>query len=109
MYRAKEQRKRKELIIQGEPHWNRVSCLDHQLERQKFHAVTQKVKIFQVLGMPNGPVGSQNRDLSGEIAIPSADETLTQKRTYSESTALPNYPGAWSGSGETCTRRQYRE
>ena len=49
------------------------------------------------------------QDLSGEIPIPSADETLTQKRTYSKSTALPNYPGASSGSGETCTRRQYCE
>ena len=49
------------LIFQGEHHGNRVSRLDHQLETQKFHAVTQKVKIIQVLGMSNGLVGSQNR------------------------------------------------
>ena len=62
------------------------------------------------------------QDLSGEIPIPSADDTLTTgdaipssstsipispgvssssgvKRTYSESTALPNSPGVSSGSG----------
>ena len=73
--------------------------------------------------------GEPEQDLSGEIPISSADETLTTpevlaapsgvipsssnstpispgasstsgvKRTYSESTALPNSPGLSSGSG----------
>ena len=73
--------------------------------------------------------GEPEQDLSGEIPIPSADETLTPpeilsvpsgstpsswtsipippgassssgvKRTYSESTALPTSPGVSSGSG----------
>ena len=73
--------------------------------------------------------GEPVQDLSGEIPVPSADETLTLpdiravpssstpsgstpipispgassssgvKRTYSESTALPNSPGVSSGSG----------
>ena len=97
-----------------------MSCLNHELKRKK-------VRINQVLLTPSGPVGNQN--LSGEIPIPSADETLTPpeipavpssstpssstqipispgassssgvKRTSSESTALPNSPGFSSGSG----------
>ena len=70
--------------------------------------------------------GVPEQDLSCEIPIPSADDTLTtpeipvltsdaipsssdfnsdlsggfiKQRTYSESTALPNSPGASSGSG----------
>ena len=57
------------LIIQEEPHWNRVSCLDHKLKRQK-------LKIIRVLGMSSG-LWEPEQDLSGEIPIPSADETLT--------------------------------
>ena len=83
----------------------------------------KKVRINQVLVIPSGPVGEPEQDFSGEIPIPSADETLTPpeipavpssstpssstlipvspaassssgvKRTYSESTALPNSPG----------------
>ena len=58
VYRDRAEGAEQPKIAQGEPHWYRVSCLDHQLEIQKFHAVTQKVNM---LGMPNGLVGSQNR------------------------------------------------
>ena len=117
-------RKWKELIVQGEPYWNPVSCLDHQLETQKFHAVTQKVKIIEVLGISNGIVESQDRTCQAKYlfqvtlkppeipALPSTPSSSTStpislgassssgvKRTFSESTELPNFPGVSFGSG----------
>ena len=109
-------------ITQGERHWNRVLCRDHQLQRLK-------LKTAQVFGRPSGLVKKPAQDLSGDTPIPSADETLTNpeipavpsgvipsssvpvqtspgassisgvKRTYSERTTLPNLPGITSGSG----------
>ena len=122
------QRKWKELIIQGEPHWNQVTCLDHQLERDiprsdpegEDHSSARDAKRAR---------GEPGQDLSGESPFPSADETLTHpeipavpsistlsssssspispgaplssgvKRPYSESTASPDSLGASSGSG----------
>ena len=93
--------------MQGERHWNRV------------------VSIREAKRAREEPA----QDLSDEIPIPSANETVTSheipevpsgaipsssipvqispgvstssgvKRTYSESTALPNLPGITSGSG----------
>ena len=109
-----------ELIIQGKPRWNQVSCLNHQLKRKKKVKVPRDAKRAR---------GEPEQDLSVEIPIPGADDTLTTpeipvlpsdaipsslapipispgassssgvKRTYSESTALPNSLGVSSGSG----------
>ena len=61
-------------IMQGERHWNRV------------------VSIREAKRAREEPA----QDLSGEIPIPRSSGV---KRTYSESTALPNLPGITSGSG----------
>ena len=47
-------RKRNEVIIRGEPHWNQKLCLGSQLKRQK-------TRTTQVFGRPNGLAESQNR------------------------------------------------
>ena len=39
----------------------KVEAKDHPKGPEE-HSLTQKVKIFQVLGMPDGSVGSQNRN-----------------------------------------------
>ena len=94
--------------------------------------MTQKVQIISSVRDAKRARGEPEQDLSGEIPIPSAIETLTPpeipavpsgstsssstsipislgasassgvKRTYSESTALPNFSGASSGSGVKC-------
>ena len=116
------------------------------------HAMRASVEPSVVLGPPDVETEVEDRSsvrearrareepaqyLSGEIPIPSADETLTNpeipavpfgvipsslipvqispgassssgvKRTYSESTALPNLPGVTSGSGvkRACSER----
>ena len=65
----------------------------------------KKVKVF---GMPSGPVGSKNRIcLSGEISLPSADDTSTTPEIPvlpsdaipSISTSVPIAQGVSSGSG----------
>ena len=62
-------------------HWNRVTYVDHQLEREIPRSDPEGLESFKVFGIPNGLVESQNQDLSGEIPVPSADETLTHQET----------------------------
>ena len=85
----------KEMIIQGEPHWNRVSCLDHHLERVPRSDPEGEGRSFKCLEMSNWSVESHNRTPSSSTSIPispGASSSSGVKRTYSESTALPNSP-----------------
>ena len=69
--------------------------------------MTQKVKIIQVLVNAKRARGEPEQDLSGEIPIPSADETLTHPEipavpsdtSPSSSTSTPISSGASSSSG----------
>ena len=120
-------KRRRHLIIQEEPHWNRVTYLDHQLERQKFHAVTQKVKIIQVLGMSSGPWGARagffrrnpfskcrrHADHSRDPCVAIRCVEPHQAVVWSVPTVkLPRCEFSWRlvrQWSETCTRRQYCE
>ena len=63
------------LIIQGEPHWIGVSCLDHPLETEIPHS-EPGVEDHSSARDAKQARGESEQALSGEIPIPSADETL---------------------------------
>ena len=65
-----------------------MSCLDHQLETEIPHSDTEGEDHSSARDAKRAGSWEPEHDLSGEIAIPSADETLTP----------PEIPAVPSGS-----------